>query len=788
MKSLIQASLSIICVGICSILSAQTLSPFIQVDQFGYLPNDSKVAVLSNPQTGYNGGSSYTPPGTMVVKDSATGSSILTIPVVAWNGGATDTDSGDKGWWVNFSSLTTPGTYMIVDTVQNSRSAYFKIDNFVYADVLRAAGRMFFYNRCNEAKPLANAGTGWSDGVAFTGPFQDANCRYIFDTTNAALEKDLTGGWFDAGDYNKYVTFAESAIHDLLWAYRQNPTCFGDDWNIPESGNSVPDILDEIVVELEWMLKMSNPDGSVHNKMGSKNYTENTSAPPSLNTDQRYYGPTCTSASISVASTFAHAAEVLQPYPLYSTLVANLQAQAIASFAYVLPFQAAGTLQTNCDNGEIISGDADVSAFEQLERMVTAAVHLFELTGTGSYNSFVDAHFATTESIASGFTPYKLSNMDALLLYTTLSGTTPSTVSSILANLNNDLSNNWNGYFRWQTGDLYRSFVPAWTYHWGSNMAYARYSIMNSIINEYGFDAANTASYKQRAHEQLHFFHGVNPLGIVYLSNMNGLGAERSINEIYHTWFNDGTIWDNAQTSQYGPPPGYLVGGANGQFSNGSVSPPAGQPGQKSYLDFNTGWPLNSWEVSEPAIYYQASYVRMLSAIHEDPVLPVQLISFTGQAKNSTSVLTWKVGLEDGVDRYDIERRSENSTWEKIGEVGATKSNQYEFVDAKPHFGGNYYRLRIVDFDNSVEYSNVIHLDHSMLVVESVYLTPNPTTGFFEIYGADKLELVRVLDATGRFLFSVRTKTLNLRHLPSGMYLIEVHNASEVSSLKLMKK
>lgn len=52
----------------------------------------------------------------------------------------------------------------------------------------------------------------------FMNPLQDANCRNIFDRDNAALERELSGGWFDAGDYNKYVTFASSSVHDLLWA------------------------------------------------------------------------------------------------------------------------------------------------------------------------------------------------------------------------------------------------------------------------------------------------------------------------------------------------------------------------------------------------------------------------------------------------------------------------------------------------------------------------------------------------------------------------------------------
>ena len=65
--------------------------------------------------------------------------------------------------------------------------------------------------------------------------------------------------------------------------------------------------------------------------------------------------------------------------------------------------------------------------------------------------------------------------------------------------------------------------------------------------------------------------------------------------------------------SPIGPAPGYVTGGANASFSVGSLSPPSGQPAQKSYLDFNDGYPLRSWEITEPAIYYQAVYLRLLA-------------------------------------------------------------------------------------------------------------------------------------------------------------------------------
>jgi endoglucanase len=68
-----------------------------------------------------------------------------------------------------------------------------------------------------------------------------------------------------------------------------------------------------------------------------------------------------------------------------------------------------------------------------------------------------------------------------------------------------------------------------------------------------------------------------------------------------------------------GPAPGYLAGGPNKFFGVNWVRPPYGEPPMKAYRDWNTAWNAerqaneNSWEISEPAIYYQAVYTLLLS-------------------------------------------------------------------------------------------------------------------------------------------------------------------------------
>jgi len=78
----------------------------------------------------------------------------------------------------------------------------------------------------------------------------------------------VTGGWWDAGNYGRYASPAATTVMSLLHAYRFNPDLFADGTlTIPESGNGVPDLLDEARWELSWLLEMQGGDGAVHHKV-----------------------------------------------------------------------------------------------------------------------------------------------------------------------------------------------------------------------------------------------------------------------------------------------------------------------------------------------------------------------------------------------------------------------------------------------------------------------------------------------------------------------------------------
>ncbi len=609
-------------------LYASAQSPHIHVDQLGYTPFASKVAVLSDPVIGANSGLDYTAPSQLELRDAETDEVLGSYAVQQWSGGLIDSvRSGDRGWWVDFSSYDVDGSYYLYDADSDQSSAVFSIGDDVYDEVLRAASRIFYYNRCGMSKSTPYAESPWVDDANnFENPGQDTECRYLYDQDNAGLERDLRGGWFDAGDYNKYVTFAYTPVHNLLWAYRESTEVWDDDMDIPESGNGLPDILDEIKWELDWLQRMANPDGSVHIKMGSIEWHHNANYPPSNNTDPRYYGPTCPSASIVMASMCAHAAYVMGDFTEWEDYADDLRDLAESCWDHALIAWDADALEYDCDDQIIKAGDADFgSEDDYISAFLAAAVHLYELTGDVAYRAFFDDNHTLAQeygdqaNVPGDPTSYYDEQWgvnysvgkDAMLHYGTLPGHTASTAEQVYASFGAFISNDWENYYGHDDTDLYRCYLPEYYMGWGSNMNQATIGMLNRHVLTYDQAADPDSLYRIKAISHIHYLHGVNPLGKLYLSNVYDIGADRCVDEIYHSWFYDGSDWDNAQTSAYGPAPGFLVGGPN-HYYTGSRTPPQGETILKAYDDFNDV-ASESWQITEPAIYYQAAYIRQLA-------------------------------------------------------------------------------------------------------------------------------------------------------------------------------
>lgn len=590
-----------------------TPGPNVVVDQFGYRPADEKIAVVRSPEAGFDR-APYTPGATVAVVDARSGARVLEEAPAPWNGGAVDPSSGDRAWWLDFTRVAAPGEYYVVDVGTGARSPRFRVADDVYRPVLVAAVRTFYYQRDGTAKDAAHAGAAWADGVAHP---QDASCGLY---TDGSARRDLHGGWFDAGDQNRYTTWAAADVVELLRAFVESPRAFGDDTRIPESGNGVADLLDEVKWELDWMVRMQDADG------GMLSVAAHTGAsPPSTDRSPCKYGPPTTAASLASAAAFATASAVLRSAPgvaaAYPGLAADLAGRAQRAWAWAIANPSA----VFRNSGVVAGGEQEVDDDGRARKKLVAAAALYALTGDARYRAAADAG---ARAALSPFDAYHAESIEAALDYARAPGATPAVAEEVRATVRRELQASL-AHLR-AGPDPYLAYLHDYT--WGSNQVKAMQGNLLADLATASLDPAAAPDALRAAERYAHYLHGVNPLGLVYLSNMDAEGATRSVTRFFHTWFAKGSKWDAPGVSPYAAPPGFLVGGPNAGYSWDACcpskcgsratnekcgaappSPPAGQPAQKAYRDFNDGWPLDSWSLSENDVGYQAHYVRLLA-------------------------------------------------------------------------------------------------------------------------------------------------------------------------------
>lgn len=583
---------------------AAPVTTAIKLDNFGYRPGDAKVAVFSaNPGAAVQ---VRTPAGAVVFSVPADGGSITAK--------GTDWSSGHSIWWVDFSPLSAAGSYHLYSPSLAAQSYEFLVAPAVYNDVLRAAVRTFYRQRCGLAKTAAFAGP-WADGAA---------CHLADAATTAAAGSadrgalDLRGGWHDAGDYNKYVwTAAATAILSLLRAFEDQPQAFPDgDLGIPESGNGVPDVLDEVKWELDFFLKMQLPSGAVLSQTHVPGFAAD--SPPSADLNLRYYqDPTFESGAVFTGSC-AYASRVFAAAG-QAAYAATLKDAALLGWTWLQP-------------------QADPADLQVRATKAWAAAELLRTEPTlGSARSYVDAFHADW---AAAFLNVSAYDTHAAITYTQTASATPATVSAMRTALGNQVD------YVFASDDLYRNGMPDWSYFWGSNAmrgAYGAFLLQAAKLGASGSHSAGEC--RARALELLHYFHGQNPLSMVYLTNMAPLGGEHSSFQFYHAWQGDsegafsrayfvgkpaavvepaypyfaGT--DNlgvtdGKSSVLGPAPGFVPGGPNWSYGGTAVPPGGATHPNLAYRDWNdqSDWTARTWEITENSIGYQGPYVALAAA------------------------------------------------------------------------------------------------------------------------------------------------------------------------------
>lgn len=273
----------------------------IKVNQVGFLPSAQKLAVVALIAGGAQERFS--------VVDAATGKPVFDGSLGA---AATWDASKERVRVADFSRLGTPGNYRI-RVAGLPDSAPFAIKAGVYRELDVAALRSFTLNRSGIALTPAVAGP-------YARPLAHPDTEVLVHPSAASKRRPAgtsissPKGWYDAGDYNKYIVNSGITTYTLLAAYEHFPAWFDKlALNLPESGNGLPDILNEALWNLDWMATMQDPDdGGVYHKLTNKTFDG--MVMPEAATTPRYVVQKSTAATLDFAAVMALASRVLAPY------------------------------------------------------------------------------------------------------------------------------------------------------------------------------------------------------------------------------------------------------------------------------------------------------------------------------------------------------------------------------------------------------------------------------------------------------------------------------------------
>ncbi len=228
---------------ICLITFNTFATGFIRINQLGYLPNSVKVAVFISTDS--------SPIPTFQLFESLTGKMVF-------EGRAESADASVWGmqsaYRLNFSEVKTTGGYFL--KVGNAVSPSFRISADVYDGTADFILNYMRQQRCG-FNPYLNDSCHTHDGIIVDHP------------TKTGQHLDVIGGWHDASDYLQYTTTSANAIYQMLFAYQQNPSVYGDkfDANGKPGANGFADILDEARWGLEWLLKMNPAKNEMYNQI-----------------------------------------------------------------------------------------------------------------------------------------------------------------------------------------------------------------------------------------------------------------------------------------------------------------------------------------------------------------------------------------------------------------------------------------------------------------------------------------------------------------------------------------
>ena len=499
--------------------------PIVAVNQAGYMVGANKIALTT-----------------------AAADSFLVIDALsreAWYSGATQTGALDAATGMtprraDSTALQRTGVYVLVVSTGDT-SQHFMIADSVYAPVYRAVLKGFYFQRCGTALLPAYAGV-WSHAVCHL--TSDATFHATAESTGFAA---TSGGWHDAGDYGKYVVNAGISVGTLLMAYEYFPSKFSaDNVNIPESGNGVPDILDEARYELDWLLKMQAANGGVFFKITKTQFEG--FVMPNLDTGPRYIYQLSSTATGDFAAMMARASRVYRPFDAGfadTCLAASSRAWVwLQAHPSIVPV---GGFQNPPGTGTGVYGDGNDS-----DERLWAASELYIANGDSTARNYFVGHYASSGIITNAM---GWGSVKPLAVCTYLLGTQPDINTTIKNNIRQSLLTFCQSAYTQSHSSAFGTALTVNDYYWGSNSV----ALNNAVLLLLGFLEGGSQTYEDAALSQLHYILGFNGLAHSFVT---GIGGNSTLHPHHRPSGSDGIA---------APVPGLMSGGPDHSITDDAV-------------------------------------------------------------------------------------------------------------------------------------------------------------------------------------------------------------------------
>ncbi|MEX0610005.1 MAG: glycoside hydrolase family 9 protein [Balneolaceae bacterium] len=493
-----------------------------------------------------------------------------------------DEATGDSISVIEFTDFSTPGSYFIrVKDSPQIHSLTFKIDDDVYKNVTNTILQSYYYHRCGTK---VDNGEEWSYEVCHLddAPFYG----------HPEISGDFTGGWHDAGDYNKFSINTALSAGLLLYLYELDSGTFQDgDLNIPEKNNGTPDLLDETRWALEWLLKMQRQDGAIFHKISQKKWTGEYL--PHQDPEIRYVFDVSSRATAGFAAVASLGARFFKHYD--REFSSKLFSAALKAWEY-LEENPEQIPRNGFKNPPDVRG-GEYSDPDDRDERLWASIELYKLT---RHQKFLDYFVDTYREMRSGDLPVlSWKNFHSLAFSSFLNNTSEQHLS-LKREISTLYLTNADYLLEIQQANNYLNLLSINEYYWGSNSVGLAYAF--DLIQAYKI--TNMGKYYDAALHQYHYVLGRNPFNMSQVTAVGSRFSEKPYHQL-------------SEMGDFGKPiPGMLVGGPNNHLHlNDEVISPF--PG-KNYEDR-----FKNYLVNETAINYTAilAYVSGYFSFDSDTIV-----------------------------------------------------------------------------------------------------------------------------------------------------------------------